>query len=184
MLTSKYCPSAWVSVVSEHGPITVKSVPRCNLLLAEATSSSLTALISLAISFKACNKASKGRSIFLPGRLGGGIVRETYLRLEDISKVSFEFRRFAWQIRYKANVHTRKSRTSVTGLQVSTNIPDNSSLSETAVITHLKDMLSKARRMWNLMDKSDAPRLMEDRRFRDWPSLAVVALPVLACLLS
>jgi hypothetical protein len=97
------CPTSWACIPSDHGPITVKCMPRGNVLLVEATESSLTAFIHLVMAFKTRRKVSKGRVLFSSGSgtLSGGIVPSVYLKPEEHSKISFDFRKMSWIIKYQ-----------------------------------------------------------------------------------
>jgi hypothetical protein len=156
------CSSNWTCIDSEHGPITVRVKPRLNALLVEATPTSLVAVSNLALSFKARQKAASGRSLHPAGSLCGGVVPGSYLKPEETSKIQFNFRKCSWQIKYRAIPTSPSLGKDTNGLEVMQKNIDGTALSEDFFILNMKEMLAKARRLWNIKDKSTEQRIKED----------------------
>ena len=161
--TSK-CPSTWCCIDSDQGPIECKAAARGNYLFIKCDNdthgkpraNSLKNFINLVISFKAQRKQSEGRVVFPWGQLSGGIVPDTLLRAEDKGKITFDFRKQSWCVRYHATPHTKQKRVHFNGLQVGEDLDETSN---EAFSSLLKDKLTKARMMWNSYDKSSSARL-------------------------
>lgn len=161
--TSK-CPTTWCCIESDQGAIECKAAARGNYIfikcdddaVGKPKANSLKNFINLVISFKAQRKNAAGRVVFPWGQLSGGIVPDTLLRTDDKGKITFDFRKQSWCVRYHASPENKQKRVHYSGLQVGEDLHE---MTNDEFSCLLKDKLTKARMIWNAYDKSNSARL-------------------------
>lgn len=127
--------------------------------------SSIGRFVELVISFKARQKHESGRVVFADGALGGGIVPECLMNTTDKGKITFDFRKQAWTVHYNkknpGQKRGQKKHQSSEGLQIQKAPCHGTVLNSNQLSEVLQLHLVKARRLWNLIDKSGEARIPE-----------------------
>ena len=116
---------------------------------------------SLPVFLRTCIDAyrrSKRHVLKIPSTDMDEIIPKDLLTEEDKGRISFDLRNPSWIIHYKNTPRQRKPNTSKDGLAIPQAKLDGSSWTHAEYRDALCTVLTKARRMWNALDASGAPK--------------------------